>query len=219
MPTKFVCKLTKEELETLYLVEGKTQAEIGAILGCSVSIVKRTLHENGIDTNRNAATALANRKGMSDADFKKYLVDAYKSKSILAIARELGFKPVVVRRYFKKYGIPFKPTNEAKGSKGTKNGKWNGGRHIHNGYIEVYAPDHPNKNKRNCVYEHQFVMEKHIGRYLEKGEVVHHKDLCKTNNNIENLQLMTVSEHTRLHGLIGTTGRKRRNGDIKSGII
>ena len=32
-------------------------------------------------------------------------------------------------------------------------------------------------------------MEDYLGRYLEKGEVVHHKDLCKTNNNIENLQV------------------------------
>ena len=52
-------------------------------------------------------------------------------------------------------------------------------------------------------------MEDYLGRYLEKGEVVHHKDLCKTNNNIENLQLLTMSEHSKLHAKV----RKERNDD------
>lgn len=32
-----------------------------------------------------------------------------------------------------------------------------------------------------------------------KGEVVHHKDFDKYNNNFANLQLMTISEHIKLH--------------------
>ena len=42
-------------------------------------------------------------------------------------------------------------------------------------------------------------MEKHIGRYIEKGEVVHHIDFDKTNNDINNLKLMTNSEHAKYH--------------------
>lgn len=220
MPTKFICKLSGYELKRLYIEEGKTQSELCEIVGCkSLSTMKKILNAHGIDTNRNAATALKNRNGMPDEQFRDYLIKEYETKSIREISIGLGINPVVIRRYFKKYGIEFKSTREAQGSKGKKNARWNGGRHIHNGYIEVYAPDHPNKNKRNCVYEHQLVMEKHIGRYLEKGEVVHHKDLCKTNNSIENLQLMTNSEHTRLHGLMGTTRRNRKNGDIKGGTL
>lgn len=220
MPTKFICKLSGYELKRLYIDEGKTQSELCEIVGCkSLSTMKKILNAHGIDTNKNAATALKNRNGMSDEQFRDYLSKEYETKSIREISSELGISPVVIRRYFKKYGIEFKPTREAQGSKGKKNGMWSGGRHVHNGYIEVYAPDHPHKNKRNCVYEHQLVMEKHIGRYLEEGEVVHHKDLCKTNNSIENLQLMTNSEHTRLHGVMGTTRRNRKNGDIKSGTL
>jgi hypothetical protein len=80
---------------------------------------------------------------------------------------------------------------------------WNGGRHkCSNGYIEVYMPNHPNANVRNCVYEHQLVMENHIGRYIKEGEVVHHIDGNKTNNKIENLMLMTKNDHIHLHALI-----------------
>jgi len=47
--------------------------------------------------------------------------------------------------------------------------------------------------------EHRIIMEKHIGRRLSRNEVVHHKDGNKSNNNIENLEIMSRSDHSRLH--------------------
>lgn len=46
---------------------------------------------------------------------------------------------------------------------------------------------------------HRLMVESEIGRYLYKGEVVHHKNGNKTDNRFENLQIMTVSEHRKLH--------------------
>jgi hypothetical protein len=66
------------------------------------------------------------------------------------------------------------------------------------GYILIYLPEHP-YGKGNYVYEHRLVMENKIGRYLIKNEVVHHINEIKYDNRIENLQLMTNSEHTTLH--------------------
>lgn len=42
-------------------------------------------------------------------------------------------------------------------------------------------------------------MEQYIGRLLSKDEVVHHVNEKKDDNRIENLQLMTRSEHIELH--------------------
>ena len=53
--------------------------------------------------------------------------------------------------------------------------------------------------KRIFIDEHRHVMEQFLRRKLKKNEVVHHKDGNKLNNNIENLQLMTDTEHRRLH--------------------
>lgn len=48
-------------------------------------------------------------------------------------------------------------------------------------------------------HEHRVVAEEMLGRPLAKGEVVHHKDGNKRNNDPKNLEVMTQSEHARLH--------------------
>ena len=65
----------------------------------------------------------------------------------------------------------------------------------------IYSPMHPKANKKGYVYEHRLIMENHIGRFLTDSEVVHHKDSNRSNNTIDNLELLTISEHHRLHGV------------------
>jgi hypothetical protein len=52
---------------------------------------------------------------------------------------------------------------------------------------------------RGWMLEHRWLMEQHLGRRLTSNEHVHHKDLSTDNNELSNLQLMTKSEHRRLH--------------------
>ena len=82
---------------------------------------------------------------------------------------------------------------------GEKHWKWGGGRITAFGYVLIWSPDHPNKSKRGYVQEHRLIIEKEIGRYLTKEEVVHHINNIRDDNRIENLKLMTRSEHTKLH--------------------
>ena len=47
---------------------------------------------------------------------------------------------------------------------------------------------------------HRKVFENHIGRKLIRGEVVHHIDFVKTNNDIKNLYLCkNAAEHAKIH--------------------
>jgi len=68
-------------------------------------------------------------------------------------------------------------------------------------YPEVYiGKDYPYRpGGYRCIREHVFVMETHLGRRIEKGEVVHHIDGNKRNNDLSNLYLTTVAEHNKLH--------------------
>ena len=90
-----------------------------------------------------------------------------------------------------------------KSQKGENNPAYNGGKYITNGYYNLFMPDHPNRDCKNMVYEHRFVMECKTGRYLKKSEVVHHIDFNKLNNNPDNLMIFdSNSEHMKYHAEI-----------------
>lgn len=79
-----------------------------------------------------------------------------------------------------------------------------------NGYYE-YARG-INKGRR----VHRVLMEEHLGRKLNRNEVVHHIDHNKLNNDISNLELMDLNEHLKLHAHQNILKRKRlANGRLK----
>lgn len=72
-------------------------------------------------------------------------------------------------------------------------------------YIYAIVPEHPHANKHGYVLLHRIIMENHLGRVLNTNEVVHHIDGNKKHNIIENLQVLTNSEHVKLHASKGRT--------------
>jgi len=69
-----------------------------------------------------------------------------------------------------------------------------------NGYVYVGVPGHPYAKKPGWyVYEHRFVMERHLDRFLNPSELVHHEDENKKNNRLRNLELKSRSAHSRHH--------------------
>ena len=74
--------------------------------------------------------------------------------------------------------------------------RWKHKTYIENGYICQYVNGY---NKKGNAKQHRLIMEEYLGRRLQPGEVVHHKNGIKTDNRIENLEVLTAGEHSSLH--------------------
>jgi hypothetical protein len=70
-------------------------------------------------------------------------------------------------------------------------GHWKGGKTKRRGYVFIHNPEHPvcQGNKRKYVPEHRLVIEKHLGRFLQPFESVHHRNGRRDDNRLENLEL------------------------------
>ena len=77
------------------------------------------------------------------------------------------------------------------------------------GYKYVYCPSHP-FGTRCYVAEHRIVMERHLGRVLDPSENIHHLNGDKTDNRIENMIIVSNSEHGKIHSNISTICRRSR---------
>jgi HNH endonuclease len=76
---------------------------------------------------------------------------------------------------------------------------WKGGKILNKGYVHVRAGDDPiaaqTVSSRGYVPEHRLVMARSLQRPLRRDEHVHHINGIKTDNRLENLELVV-----RAHG-------------------
>jgi len=72
---------------------------------------------------------------------------------------------------------------------------------MNKGYYMVKNREHPRSNSSGYIMEHILIAEKHIGRLLKDGEVIHHINSDPSDNRIENLYLFpSIGSHHSYHG-------------------
>jgi len=113
--------------------------------------------------------------------------------TIVEIATAHGCSPHPVKKALNRLGLRREPKPRPGALSGSRNPAWSGGRRQRSdGYIEIWTPT-------GVRLEHQIIMEQQLGRPLVAGEVVHHIDENKTNNDPSNLRLTTQAEHIKEH--------------------
>jgi hypothetical protein len=138
------------------------------------------------------------------------------NRSAVQVAAFFGCTSTTIKNYLVKYDFRVKrpsevmrgrkltPEHRSKviktlktGAKGKENPNWKGGRTYigrkkDGQYVAILIDG-------KYIPEHRYVMQQYLNRKLSRSEEVHHINGVKTDNRIENLLVLSKSDHAKLH--------------------
>lgn len=183
-------EITKELIGNLYVKEKKSLREIGNLLNKVPTQISRYLKKFNIQARPFSTKGLQIRLGaiLSEAT-KDKISKAHLGKKL---SPEHRAKVIKTLRY---------------GLKGKNNPNWKGGKSINGeGYILTLT-------KNGYKKEHRIVMENYLNRKLNKEEHIHHLNGNKSDNRIENLLLVSNSQHQNIEW--DNEAKKKQSNKIK----
>ena len=172
MPRRIVPEVTKEAIENAYKTGGSLEGA-ALILGVSKKCVLNWMKKHNISRNKPVDPQIIWEMSLT--------------MSSKEIANALGYSQTQINKIAKVNGFQIGDTFH-KGYATT-----------HNGYQMRFCSG---DRKSGYMLIHRAMMEEKIGRKLNPNEIVHHINGNKTDNRIENLQIMSKSDHARLHYLV-----------------
>ena len=122
------------------------------------------------------------------------------SKKILHPCPDCGKKRPISVEWAKKNSRCLSCSTKNLGWRGENHPHWKGGRTIDaTGYARVRAVGHPLAHKCGYILEHRLIACNKWGVEAVRDMIVHHRDGDISNNDINNLELISQPKHSRLH--------------------
>lgn len=190
----------EETLELLYRGKSMTMKQIGDELGCSPSTVYKWLVEHDLEIRSDPTKTEPYRD--KETLEKLYWVEKL---SMSEIADRLDTSLTTVHYWMNEHDIERRTRNK---------GGWDSPR------MKPYARfttspqgyeqwESNFKNERDTLRHHRLLAVARFGFDAVKDKIVHHKNNITWDNRIENLELMTRGEHSKMH----QSARVRRKRD------
>lgn len=175
-------KVPNAEIASMYQ-RGESSTQIAELFGLSGTHVLRILREAGVSIRQASENK---RLSQSRPEVRKKMSEAATGRALPESAKQRLRERV-----------------------GSKNHNWVSGITMQvSGYLQFTAS--VANGEQAGKFLHTVIAEWKLGRKLLPGEVVHHKDRNKLNNDPNNLEVMTASEHAKLHIVSGEFVRKRK---------
>ena len=179
-------KISKEELEDLYLNQKLTTAEIGKLHGRGREAIRQRLIKFGIERRS-----------------PKECHEGYKPTAETLRKQSEGLQrekhPLWGKHHSKKTKKKMRESHIGQ-FKGENHPNWRGGQFIDvQGYVHVLVPEHPQADSKGYIRRSHLVAEEMLGRYLYSDEVTHHKNGIRDDDRPENIEVLTRGEHQSFH--------------------
>ena len=156
------------------------------------------------------------RKVLSEQDQVRLRKLFLTSDTLKTIAKTMGVSTHMIQKYWMRWFSDDEHDErkcrvDSYRAMGTKNPMWGrkGEKHPNyvngpilssDGYLLVMRPSWYATTRRSRIRQHSVVYCEHNQlTKIPKGYAVHHINEVRTDNRIENLQMMTISEHMKLH--------------------
>ena len=109
----------------------------------------------------------------------------------------------------------------------SKTGRWNKGKLMSaEGYVKIrVGKTHPFSDPNGYIYEHKLVIISAYGIEYIKGKIIHHINGDKTDNRLENLEVISRCSHNKHHNTErgrdkkGRFQSKKKAGNLLDGKV